>query len=125
MATELLGKAHAWKTGPNYKSHKGLVGFVRGLSSNRQAQRLLGYQGKNAFWARVLKASESLAQRIQDLAPAITPDGPNPEYPWPRANPTAAPAEYAFDLWDDLKSDRGLKFLALLDNLFESAEAFL
>ena len=38
MATELLGKANAWKHGPIGKSHKALVGFLRSLSSNSKAQ---------------------------------------------------------------------------------------
>jgi hypothetical protein len=41
MATEKLGKAHAWKTGPNVSSHGGFVGFLNSLSST-EAIRVFG-----------------------------------------------------------------------------------
>jgi len=45
----------------------------------------------------------TLAEGVEDLAPAIAQDGPNPEYPWPRAIPEVAPAEHEFDLWLTLR----------------------
>ena len=96
MATEMLGKAHAWKHGPCANTHRAFVGFLRSLSTNRRAQKHLGYEGKNQNWENVIRKSVPLAEQVEDLAPALSSDGPNPEYPWPRAAPTIAPAEHAF-----------------------------
>src|ERR1700719_2123638 len=93
MATELLGKAHAWKHGPRPNTHRAFVGFLRSLSTNRKAQKQLGFEGNNGNWEQVIRKSVLLAQRIEDLAPALAGDGPNPEYPWPREDPQLAPAE--------------------------------
>jgi hypothetical protein len=91
MATELLGKAHGWKTGSNAGSHKAFRGFLRGLSTNRQAQNQLGYENQNESWEHLIRKSGPLAERVERLAPALTPDGPNPEYPWPRVAPETGP----------------------------------
>ncbi len=91
MATELLGKAHAWKNGPKTDTHRAFVGFLRSLATNRAAQKQLGYAGKNENWGHLIRKSVPLAENIEDLAPALALDGPNPEYPWPRANPQIAP----------------------------------
>ena len=42
MATEMLGKAHAWKHGPRANTHRAFVGFLRSLSTNRQARKHWG-----------------------------------------------------------------------------------
>ena len=89
MATELLGKARAWAYGPNTRSHQAFVGLMRGLITNRQAQNQLGYADKTEHWEQLIRASIPLVERIESLAPALTPDGPNAEYPWPCANPVA------------------------------------
>lgn len=60
MATELLGKAHAWKHGPCVSTHRAFVGFLRSLSTNRKAQKQLGYEGQNESWRHLIrKASRS------------------------------------------------------------------
>ena len=126
MATELLGKARSWKHGPNISSHRAFVGFLKSLETNRRAQRGLGYEGKNAKWAQVIRKSHLLAERIEELAPALSLDGPNPEYPWPRDDPRLAPAEHRFSIWQDLsQTSDGRQFLELLARLFDLAEAFL
>lgn len=56
MATEMLGKAHAWKQGPRASTHRALVGFFRSLPSNRKAQRQLGYERKNQQWEQLIRA---------------------------------------------------------------------
>lgn len=126
MAAEMLGKAQAGKTGPNTGSHKAFLGFVRGLTGNRAAQNQLGYHARNAAWRQLVRKAVPLAERIERLAPALNPDGPNPEYPWPRQDPTAAPAEYEFDVWRVLtRTPDGRKFLDWLIDLFRVADSYL
>ena len=126
IATEMFGKAHAWKTGPSFRTHRAIVGFLRSLSTNRAAQQQFGFGGKNEAWSSRIRASITLAERVEDLAPAIAQDGPNPEYPWPRANPEVAPAEHEFDLWLTLRDTaKGRQFLHLLGVLLATAEAYL
>jgi hypothetical protein len=126
MASELLGKASAWKKGPIRKSHKGLLRFLRGLSSNSKAQKRLGYDGKNDSWGRAVKKSCELAELVQNLAPKLAGDGPNPEYPWPHDLPTEAPAKHDFSIWKELtETAHGRAFIALLSKLFSIAEEYL
>lgn len=69
MATELLGKAHAWKDGPCAPSHRAFEPFIRSLSTNRKVQKQLGFEGRNANWRHLIRKSASFAQRIEKLAP--------------------------------------------------------
>ena len=63
--------------------------------------------------------------RTREAWRRLSPDGPNPEYPWPRLAPQVT-AEHSFDVWQELQgSDAGRRFLHLLRRLFEAAEAFL
>ena len=126
MATELLGKAHAWKNGQPGRTHRAFAHFLRSLSHNRQAQKQLGYAGRNENWRHMIRKSVPLAEGIEDLAPSLSGAGPNPEYPWPDASPQAAPAEYTFEIWQELeKTSAGRQFLSFTRHLFATAEAFL
>jgi len=126
MTTEMLGKAHAWNTGPNFTSHRAIVGFLRSLSTNRAAQKQLGFGGNNEAWSSRIRSSIALAESIEELAPDLAQDGPNPEYPWPRANPAVVPAEHEFDIWLKLRDTaNGRHFLHFLRSLLEGAEAYL
>ena len=128
MATELLGKAHAYRDGPPGKlSHRAFVNFLRSLRTNRRAQAQIGYSGRNENWVHLIRKSIPLAERIEDLAPSLADEKnlPNPEYPWPRDEPKIAPVEHEFDIWNDLKTVDGRRFLDLLRQLFAIAEAYL
>jgi hypothetical protein len=126
MATELLGKAHAWKHGPNSTTHRAFVGFLKSLSTNRKAQKQLGFEGRNENWEHSIRKSVALAEQIEKLAPALALDAPNPEYPWPRAAPSIAPAEHEFEIWQDLQETAaGRQFLKLISKLFASADTYL
>jgi hypothetical protein len=102
MATELLGKANAWKSGPIGNSHKALVSFIRSLSTNRKAQKRLGYEGQNENWTHTIRKITPIAETLQGMAPALADDGPNPEYPWPPHAPTVTPVEFVFPVWEEL-----------------------
>jgi hypothetical protein len=126
MATEMLGKAYAWRSGPRRKTHRAFAGFLKSLSKNRHAQKQLGFDGQNESWFHIIRKSGPLAERIENLAPALCNDGPNPEYPWPSDNPTTTPAEYLFPIWRELQDTaEGRQFLKLVGNLFPAAEAYL
>jgi len=126
MATELLGKAHAWKDVPRANTHRAFVGFLRSLSANRKAQKQLGFEGRNQNWEHSLRKSAQLAERIENLAPALALDAPNPEYPWPRDAPQFAPAEHTFEIWQELQETAaGRQFLSLTSQLFAAADAYL
>src|SRR5258708_22600689 len=125
MATEMLGKAHAWRHGPRTNTHRAFVGFLRSLATNRQAQTQLGYEGRNENWKHLLRKSVPLAERVEDLAPSLSPDAPNPEYPWPRIAPEAAPVEHLFEIWNQLQRAAGRQFLNLGRNLFAARDRFV
>src|SRR5207237_3991876 len=112
MATELLGKAHAWKHGPRTNTHRAFVGFLRSLSTNRKAQKQLGFEGPNENWDHLIRKSVPLAERVEDLVPALAEDAPNPEYPWPREAPQFAPVEHTFGIWQEIQDTAaGRQFL--------------
>lgn len=126
MATELLGKANAWKSGPVKRSHKALVSFLRGLSSNTKAQKQLGYEGQNENWTHTIRKIIPIAESLQKLAPALPNNGPNPEYPWPTDAPTRAPVEYAFPIWGELtETSYGRALIALIHHLFAVAGEYM
>lgn len=126
MATELLGKAHAWKQAPQPMTHVAFVPFLRSLVSNRRAQREMGFEKRNEAWKRLIQASIPLGKRVEDLAPTLAGDRPNPEYPWPRLDPANTPAEFTFEVWRELQeSSAGRRFVNLVQRLLEFAEAFL
>ncbi len=126
MATELLGKAHAWKEGPRTNTHRSLVTFLRSLSANQNAQKQLGYDQQKENWQHLIRKSLPLARQIEDLAPALALDGPNPEYPWPRRAPQISPVEHTFDIWQDLQEKpAGRFFIDIISRLFHAADVFL
>lgn len=126
MATEMLGKAHAWKTGPKTTTHRAFASFLKSLGTNRKAQKQLGFEGHNANWENIIRKCGTLAERIEDLAPALSPDLPNSEYPWPRVAPTTPPVEYKFAIWIELQETAlGRQLLSITKRLFAAAEAYL
>ncbi|HET6250215.1 MAG TPA: hypothetical protein VFE47_21170 [Tepidisphaeraceae bacterium] len=126
MSTEMLAKAHIWKSGPPHKlSHHAFVPFLRALGSNRLAKQQFEYEGQDEQWQHLIRKSIPLAQEVEQLAPTLARDGPNPEYPWPPDMPLTAPARYEFQLWSDLQKSDGRNFLRFIALLFERASAFL
>lgn len=65
-----------------------------------------------------------LAYLVEQSAPDLAGDGPNPEYPWPRAMPETAPADYDFAAIHDLGTARGRQFLEILGRLFATFDAW-
>jgi hypothetical protein len=126
MATELLGKANAWKHGSIGKSHKALVSFLRSLSTNTKAQKQLGYEGQNDNWTHTIRKITPMAESLQKMAPALADNGPNPEYPWPPHAPTDTPVEFAFPIWVELtETAYGRTLMLLIQHLFAGAEEYM
>jgi hypothetical protein len=95
MSTEKLAKAY-FKTDPR-TGHAAFRGFLAALPSNPGAVAPLNFAdlGSLTRWQGSVK---SIVDAIEDLAPAIADKKglPNPEYPWPKANPTIAPVDHPF-----------------------------
>ena len=123
MVSEKLAKAHSWSGGqPPAKSHRGFVSFLRAIRNRSRSDRLriaslLGSRGIKQFDSDIDRVLP-LAHALQQLAPALAGDhGPNPEYPWPTAWPTHAPASHRFDVWDQLNDTAdGRSLLRLIDH---------
>lgn len=117
MASEKLAKAYHWRSGKSPpKSHAGFVLFLRflgqprGTKQQRHLARVFAFPRFSDLQTWLGKASP-LAHDLERLAPDLANDGPNPEYPWPHASPTVAPAGYAFPLSQTLETHRGRNFL--------------
>ncbi len=56
-----------------------------------------------------------LIYELERLAPALSNDGPNPEYPWPHLAPQNAPATFDFPIWRQLtETGRGRQLLLII-----------
>lgn len=130
MVTEKLGKAYFWRSGvPPRKGHAYFVTFLRSLMTasgpyRRQVARAFHFRRFESFrkWVR---AALPLAYSLQQLAPDLAGDGPNPEYPWPTSAPEHVPATYRFDLWRELTSTaRGRQLLNTIRLAVQSFPAY-
>jgi hypothetical protein len=120
MVTEKLAKAYLWRSPKNAppKSHAGFVQFLRLLSSAQPKNRdrianLLSFNRFTDFqeWIRSITP---IAYELERIAPALANDGPNPEYPWPHAQPAFAPVNYNFSIWTTLKTRRGRDLMRVI-----------
>ena len=118
MATELLGKAYLWKHGPPANTHRAFVSFLKSLAKNRKAQKQLGFEGRNENWEHLIRKSVPLAECIEDLAPALALDAPNPEYPWEQNGNVLVPVDYPFEHLPGRRCPQMRKVLSFLDKCF-------
>ena len=63
-------KGWPWKHGPQARSHRVFVGFLRRLAADRKAQKRLGYESQNENWRHLIRKSIPLAEKVESLAPA-------------------------------------------------------
>ncbi len=61
-----------------------------------------------------IRAVLPIAYDLERLAPDLANDGPNPEYPWPHAQPHTAPVDHDFALWTSLKSGQGRDLMRVI-----------
>lgn len=112
MVTEKLAKAYFWRSlSAPPKDHAGFVQFLRFLGQIRQndRERVAGLFTFNRFtdFQNWMRAVIPIAYELERIAPALANNGPNPEYPWPHAQPQFAPATHDFAVWSSLTSSRG------------------
>jgi hypothetical protein len=122
MVTEKLGKAYFWRTGRQPRaSHASFVRFLQALDDRPEPDRTRIAQCLTFDRAQDIEnwipTITPLAYALERLAPALAGyNGPNPEYPWPTATPTEAPALYTFGLWTQLtEAGRGRHLLKVID----------
>ena len=119
MVTEKLAKAYFWRSGtPPPRSHAGLVQFLRFLGHTRQTDhdRTANLFSFNKFtdFQNWIRSVLPIAYDLEHLAPALANDGPNPEYPWPHADPQRAPVEHSFAVWASLTSGQGRDLMRVI-----------
>ena len=117
MVTEKLAKGYFWRSGtPPPQRHVAFIKFLRALGGVQQSQRSQVIKALNfpnfeglQDWIRRI---DPLAYSLEHLAPALSNDGPNPEYPWPHHSPTNTPVTEKFQVWQQLiDTGQGRKFL--------------
>ena len=132
MSTEKLSKAYLWRSGhAPPKKHTGFIRFLKALLDRRSADlervsKTLGFGRPEDLDKWVSSPSiQTLAYWLQDLAPAIAIDRPNPEYPWPHGAPTECPAEHSFALWNRLSdSGQGRKMIEFIERAIIRFDAY-
>jgi len=119
MATEKLAKAYLWRSGsPPPKSHAGFAKFLRllGSTGKRHRQRVAKAFSFRRFadFQNWINAVIPIANELENLAPSLANDGPNPEYPWPHSRPHSAPVYHDFAVWATLASGRGRDLMRVI-----------
>ncbi|HEY5312118.1 MAG TPA: hypothetical protein VIK18_06345, partial [Pirellulales bacterium] len=97
------------------------------LSRQAELERIAGTLGFGRpedlrDWVRTV---QPLAYGLQNIAPDLAQNGPNPEYPWPHEGPTHCPAEYRFPLWRELRdTGKGRKLIDFVHRSISRFDAF-
>jgi hypothetical protein len=119
MATEKIAKAYFWRSGsPPPRSHAGFVQFLRFLGQVRQNDQdrianLFSFR-RFADFQSWIRATLPIAYDLERLTPDLANDGPNPEYPWPHAQPGTAPVNHKFAIWSSLTSVQGRNLMRFI-----------
>jgi len=119
MVTEKIAKAYFWRSGsPPPQKHTGFPTFLRFLGQIRAHDRdriseLFTFR-RYSDLQKWIRAAIPIAHEIEHLAPALSSDGPNPEYPWPHAGPEFAPSKHNFAIWPTLTSGRGRDLMRVI-----------
>lgn len=122
--TEKVTKAYFWRDpGAVNLGHAAFVRFVRAIATNQRVAAELGFRDRIGFREWVAEVSE-LAYELERLAPALSGDGPNPEYPWPRTTPEHTPVEHDFAFWQRFRSRNGFTLRRMLDMVLGQFESW-
>ena len=127
MCTEKLSKAY-YKTDLR-TGHAAFRRFLADLPGNPNAMTPLGFAAI-ADLSRWQGSVKPIVDAIEDLAPAIADlkGLPNPEYPWPKVNPTIAPVDHSYiaELYTylDAQAQSGQPpFLAILGRMIDTMQS--
>lgn len=100
MATEKLARGYLAPVGGGKpkETHTGFVRFIqKAASRDRRLCSCLKLQKQD--FPPYLRGLVPLADDVQNMAPALARDAPNPEYPWPDPKKgVQVPCEYTFSL---------------------------
>ncbi|MFI5387150.1 MAG: hypothetical protein ACHQ50_13645 [Fimbriimonadales bacterium] len=119
MVTEKLAKAYFWRSGhAPPRSHAGFVQFLRFLGhvpvNDRERIANLFSFNRFADFQNWICTILPIAYDLERLAPALANEGPNPEYPWPHAQPVYAPVNHNFAVWTVLTSGQGRDLMRVI-----------
>jgi len=125
MAAEKLGKAVLLRSGNPLgsviKTHKAFVSLLRVAAKNPSLRQRLGRSAHQL--QEYMKGIEPIADQIERLAPALSREGPNAEYPWETpGKEVVAPVSHGFPIINDLRGPKGrqlLNFISLMINEFD------
>jgi|GEM_PF-1976592 len=127
MATEKLAKYHAClgTTGQPKKTHSALVPLLRQIPNFPQMRQAMGYSRNPSGFTVYIKSLLPIATLIEELAPV---GGDlhrlNAEYPWEDGKGALiCPHTYTYPEFRNVP--QYLKFLKLIDRLFQDAESKL
>ena len=119
MATEKFAKAYLWgTTTPPRPVHASFVQFLRLAAQKSKIREALGVPSRPHFRDWLHKVLP-LAAQIENLAPQLAGNGPNPEYPWPSEMPEIAPVDFEFLVIAELEASHGRKLIGLVSLLME------
>ena len=130
MVTEKLSKAYFWRAGiPPPRTHTGLVQLIRAWGGvprdeRRRVAHALGFKKFEALkgWIRGVGP---LAYKLERLAPSLSQDGPNPEYPWPHHAPSHVPASFQFPVWSEITATAiGRQLINVLRDAIDNFPAY-
>jgi len=115
MLTEKLAKAFLAKgTKEPVHRHGAFVALLRTVKGNYDLMQCCGMSQKRQY-QEYLRSLLPLAEKIESLAPALSNNGPNAEYPWQDGSgEICVPAEYSFEnfgLRDSPKISKMTKFI--------------
>jgi hypothetical protein len=124
MCTEKLAKAYFWrdKSAANL-GHAAFSKFVRSIGTNRTVAEKLGFPNTTSFKEWIKDVSD-LAYELERLSPDLAGAGPNPEYPWPREEPTCAPIEQQFQAWAHFQTANGNCLRRMIQQALGAFEAW-
>jgi len=125
MTTEKLAKAMFLARDVNIRktrtSHKAFLRFLQLAARHPALPHKFNMPAKQ--FLEFVKSLWPLATAIEQLAPALAPDGPNAEYPWEEpSGAIQAPASYPFPAAMKLKQPTGRKLLRLIKALLDQFE---
>jgi hypothetical protein len=129
MVTEKLAKAYFWRTGnAPTKRHSGFAQFMRFLidarsSDQAQLASLLGFKSFNELQG-CIRGILPIIYGLEQLAPTLSQDGPNPEYPWPHAAPSDNPVGHQFEIWSRIDSPKGRQLMKVLELAIEQFPSY-